>query len=63
MVPYGPPDIKFSVQIPKSPFGDIENSGVNILPQIMKLFPDNFGNFQVFPYKTSLITLFVETFP
>ena len=25
MVPYGPPDIKFSVQIPKSPFGDIEN--------------------------------------
>ena len=25
MVPYGPPDIKFSVEIPKSPFGDIEN--------------------------------------
>ena len=25
MVLYGPPDIKFSVQIPKSPFGDIEN--------------------------------------
>ena len=25
MVPYGPPDIKFSVEIPKSPFGAIEN--------------------------------------
>ena len=25
MVSYGPPDIKFSVEIPKSPFGDIEN--------------------------------------
>ena len=25
MVPHGPPDIKFSVEIPKSPFGDIEN--------------------------------------
>ena len=25
MLPYGPSDIKFSVEIPKSPFGDIEN--------------------------------------
>ena len=33
----------------------IEDAGVNILPQILKLFSDNSENFQVFPYKTSLI--------
>jgi len=39
------------------------SSGVNILPQIKELFPDNLGNFQVFPYKTSLKTILAETFP
>ena len=29
----------------------------------MKLFPDDFGIFQVFPYKTSLITLLKKLFP
>ena len=37
-------------------------AGVNILPQIIKLFPDNFRNFPVFPYKTSLITEFYRNF-
>ena len=35
---------------------------VNILPQIVKLFPDNFWTFLVFPYKISLITLFVGNY-
>ena len=39
------------------------NSGVNILAQIVKLFPDKFRNFSIFPYKTFLMTLFIETFP
>ena len=38
-------------------------SRVNILPRIMKLLPDNFWNFPVFPNKTSQITVFTETFP
>ena len=33
------------------------------LPHIRKLFPDYFMNFPVFPDKTSLITVFMETFP
>ena len=40
----------------------ILGSGVNILAQVMKLFPDNFRNFSVFPYKTSIRTLSIETF-
>ena len=37
--------------------------GTNILAQITKLFPYNFGIFSAFTYKTSLISLFIETFP
>ena len=33
------------------------------LAQIMKLFPLIFGNFSAFPYKSFLISLFIETFP
>ena len=36
---------------------DLTRMGRNILPQIMKLFPDNFRNVLVFPYKTSLENL------
>ena len=38
-------------------------AGVNIWAQIMKLFPHNFRTLSAFPYKSSLISLFIETFP
>ena len=40
----------------------VHTSGVNILAQFMKFFPNIFRNFSAFPYKSFLISLFIKTF-
>ena len=51
------------VTIKKSIRCKLITSGVNILAQIMKLFPYNIRIFSAFLHKSSLISLFIETFP